>query len=680
MSDLQNTDFFKYMLNSSEDMIFFIRIDNGYVEYINDTVVKKFGYTLDELNLLGIENIRRPIKKEDTFFEHLEHLRSHEVATDYVYITKKDGSAFPVEVNAKFVKKDGIEYNIAVARDITQRLENEKKIEDLNKNLESLVKSKTEELQKNIAFLESYKRVMDLSNIVSKSDLFGKITYVNDNFCKVSGYTKEEVLGQPHSMIRHFDTPSSIFREMWENIKSKKSWQGILKNRKKDGGYYWVDSTVMPILDEHGEIFEYIATRHDITESVKQRERLEKIAFTDALTDLGNRRKLINDIEKLKNPSIAILDIDKFSEINDFYGHNFGDTLLREVGQTIKGLIQDHSTKELYRLQADQFAILNISLKHDEFISKIWQIIAKIEHSEYLSFDEGVKVQMTASISFEKEELLISADMALKNAKRTGVDLLVYGSQYSLSGQYENNIKWTKKLRAAIASDNLVPYYQPIVNNTTLKWEKYESLVRLIDEDDKVISPFFFLEIAKNTKHYDTLTKRVINKSFETFKDSDLSFSVNLTIKDILNPQLQEYIYEMLQNHNKASQVVFEIVESEGIDNYEAVIAFIDNVKQFGCKIAIDDFGSGYSNFNYLLEFQADFIKLDGSLIRHIVTDKNARILVETIVGFAKKLNIATIAEFVENEAIFAVVKEIGIDYSQGYYFGAPAAVPNFSR
>ena len=224
----------------------------------------------------------------------------------------------------------------------------------------------------------------------------------------------------------------------------------------------------------------------------------------------------------------------------------------------------------------------------------------------------------------------------------------------------------------------LIPYYQPIVNNKTGEWEKYESLVRMIDEDGKVITPYFFLEIAKLTKYYETLTKTVIKKSFDTFKNSAKEFSINLTIKDIMNLDMQAYIYKTLQEYNIGKQVVFEIVESEGIEEYETVIEFINNVKKQGCKIAIDDFGTGYSNFNYLLKLQADYIKLDASLIKNIETDVNARILVKTIVGFAKELDILTIAEYVENNRVYEIVKEIGIDYSQGYFFSEPREFPQF--
>ncbi|MBA3025530.1 MAG: EAL domain-containing protein [Sulfurimonas sp.] len=680
MNKSDNIGLLNDLLNYSHDMVFIIRIDNGHIEHVNQTSLDNIGYTLKEMNDIGLDSFRRPIDKDEPFLQHLQDLKLKNSLTDYAYVIRKDGTEFPIEVNAKLIHRSGVDYNVAIVRDITERMEAEKKLQDLNKNLELLVIKKTSELQKNVAFLKSYKRAMDESNIVSKSDLNGMITYVNNKFCEVTGYTKEEVIGRPHSIVRHPDSDSKIFRELWNDLRTRQPWQGILKNKKKDGSHYWVDINILPIIDDKGEVLEYMAVRHEITELIDQRETLQKIATTDTLTNLGNRYKLINDIALLENPSIAILDIERFSEINDFYGDSFGDIVIKELGYTLLNLIKDRSTKQLYRLQNDVFAILNLSLNKDHFIANIEDIIEKIENITYKIDGKELMLNIRSSISFEKNNLFITADMAMKSAKKNRINMLVYDEGLNLDSVYENNIKYTNKLREAIESDNLVPYYQAIVNNKTGKWEKYESLVRMIDENKKIITPFFFLEIAKRTKHYETLTKTVIKKTFDTFNNTDIEFSINLTIKDIMNKNIQNYICDLLQTYNVNNQVVFEIVESEGIDNYDEVIAFINQVKKHACKIAIDDFGTGYSNFNYLLKLQADYIKIDGSLIKNIDTDMNARILVKTIVNFAKELNISTIAEYVENSTIYEIVKDLGIDYSQGYFFSAPLEFPDFTK
>lgn len=190
-----------------------------------------------------------------------------------------------------------------------------------------------------------------------------------------------------------------------------------------------------------------------------------------------------------------------------------------------------------------------------------------------------------------------------------------------------------------------------------------------IVEDSKPISPIHFLGVAKQTRQYASITQTMIYQAFELFKDKDIHFSINLSILDILEPQTTSYILQMLQEYNIGSRVIFEIVESESIDNFDGITDFIREVKKYNCKIAIDDFGTGYSNFEYLIKMQADYLKIDGSLIKNLNKDKNALLIVSTIVDFSKKLGMKTVAEFVENEEIFEIVKSIGVDYSQGYYF-----------
>jgi len=539
----------------------------------------------------------------------------------------------------------------------------------LNNMIDSIKESRYK-LNQNIAFLKSYQLALDKSSIVTKANCKGFITYANDNFYDISGFSKGEVIGHSHSFLRHKETSRELYNELWRTINNKKVWKGVLRNKGKKEDY-WVDTTILPILDENQNIVEFIAIRHDITKMILQQKQLDFIAKTDTLTGLGNRYKLINDIEKSSKPALAIINIDNFSESNDFYGYIVGDEIIKQIGLTISSLNDDPDTYT-YHLQGDEYVLFNRNIEPDKFQIFIHELINKLTLRTIEVNEESLNFNFTTGISFENKNFILStADMALKIAKRNNDNIQIFTQDISLNKEYENNIYWTKKIKMAIKNDNFVPVYQAIVNNKTKKIEKYESLVRLQDAD-RLISPFYFLEISKKTKHYTTITKTMIQKSFEQFKDSTLMFSVNLTINDILNKDIEKYIYEMLNQYNISSRVVFEIVESESIENFEAVLQFINNIKKRGCKIAIDDFGTGYSNFEYLMKLNTDYIKIDGSLIKEIDTNLHAQIVVSTIVDFAKKMNIKTIAEFVENESIFTKVIELDIDYSQGYFFSEP--------
>jgi len=249
---------------------------------------------------------------------------------------------------------------------------------------------------------------------------------------------------------------------------------------------------------------------------------------------------------------------------------------------------------------------------------------------------------------------------------------IIYSKDLQLEKFYENNRIWAVRIKNALNDDRIVPFYQAIYNTKTKKIEKYECLVRLIGKDGKVYSPFYFLDIAKKSRQYLLITKKVIEKSFEYFKDKDFEFSINLTLEDIIDKNMREFILKKLHEYNIGHKVVFEIVESEEIVDFDEINEFIANVRELGCKIAIDDFGSGYSNFAYLIKLKADYIKIDGSLIKDILTNKNSEEIVSTIINFSKKQGFKTIAEFVSSKELFDKISELGIDYVQGYYIGEP--------
>ncbi|WP_304545391.1 bifunctional diguanylate cyclase/phosphodiesterase [Sulfurimonas microaerophilic] len=527
------------------------------------------------------------------------------------------------------------------------------------------------ELEKTLSLFKSHKLAMDESSIVSKSDRTGNITYVNDNFCRITGYTRTEVLGRPHNILRHPDNPKSLFRDLWKTIEAKKVWKQTLKNKDKFGEDYWVDIVILPILDEEDNIIEYIAVRHDVTKMIEQQKQLDEMLNTDLLTGLGSRYKLVNDIQESTQGALAILNIDNFSQINDFYGHEVGDYVIKEFGQKM-GSCKCDLELQVYHLQGDEYVIFHPRIEPKVFSNALLALKEEISKVQIDIDGELITFNFSMSISYEpKEKLLTTADMALRIAKRHNQDIVTYHDDISLNDEYKNNIKWTKKIKEAIANDNIVPVFQPIVNNKNGKWEKYECLVRLKD-NEQLISPFFFLDIAKKTKHYIEITQIMIEKSFAVFHEKDVEFSLNLTIEDILNDEIKSFICKMLQKYSIGERVVFEIVESESIENFDEVLEFIRNVKNYGCKIAIDDFGTGYSNFEYLMRLKTDYIKIDGSLIKDIDTNIDAELVVSTIVDFAKKMGIKTIAEFVENEEILLKVKELGIGYSQGYHCSKP--------
>ncbi|NLC28424.1 MAG: EAL domain-containing protein [Campylobacteraceae bacterium] len=376
--------------------------------------------------------------------------------------------------------------------------------------------------------------------------------------------------------------------------------------------------TILPILDENNEIIEYIGVRHDITTIVEQRETISKQAFTHPLTGLPNRQKLIKDLQEGSVLALALVDIDKFSQINDLYGYKNGDTILTKLAHEVDIYIKDFKDFALYHLNADEFILTaNSSESKAEFEAFVKNLIERIDHLEVHFDDIHIMLDLSCGISFEPpNKLLQTATMAMKHSRLIRENVAIYTENLNNSKEYEKNILWSSRLHIALLSDNITPYFQPIVNNITQEWEKYEALVRLI-ENDAVHSPFHFLKIAKQTKQYKSITRAVVRKSFETFKNLECSVSINLSKYDIIDSSTRKFLIDSIKESNIGNRLVLEIVESEGIENFEEITFFINEVKKLGCQIAIDDFGTGYSNFAYLLKLNPDFIKIDGSIVKN---------------------------------------------------------------
>lgn len=533
----------------------------------------------------------------------------------------------------------------------------------------------SDKLSTNISFLDAYKMAIDETNIVSKTNKEGVITYANKQFCEVSGYTKKELMGRHQNIVRHPDMPQDVFANLWETIQSKKTWKGVVKNRKKDGGFYIVDATIIPLLDKEGEIIEYVAVRHDITVIEEQKEK-HKI---DELTLLPNRIKLLEDIQNFNDPLLMRINLNNFSNLNDFYGYAVGDKVIIHIASLLDQMSKDMGCF-IYKLYADDFAILFKKGYHtEETFENIIVKITKLIESSGIACDETscIHIKITSGIAFlddDKETLFSDANIALKNAKIEHKSYLIYDKSLRKDDDYAQNMVWIKKIQDALLEDRIRPFFQPIIDNETGLITKYEALVRLVEKEGKVISPFFFLDIAKKANLYSQITHVMIDKSFEKFEQyKDYEFSINLTIDDITNQDTINYIVTKLSNYENSQRVIFEVVESEEIQDYKEINSFIKKIKEYGAKIAIDDFGSGYANFEHILTLDADFIKIDGSLIKNINRDRNALIITEAIIEFSKKLNRKTIVEYVHNEDIYDIVRAYGADYSQGFYLGEPS-------
>jgi len=526
-------------------------------------------------------------------------------------------------------------------------------------------------------FLLEYKKAIDESSIVSKTDKNGLITFVNKKFCEISGYEEDELIGKSHNIVRHPSMTKEFFNNLWKTITNKEIFKGVIVNKKKNGLVYYVDTTIIPILDENKNIEEFIAIRHDITKVYEQKKLIEE-QFIDELTLLPNRQKLLKDLKDSKIQKIAMININSFRDINNFYGFEAGDLVLKKFSQILLDKISTNINLDLYRVANDVFAICT---KNKDNLKEIRDICTNIieyfslhpilinNNSFYLSISIGVA--RNCKDSAVQNNLLSKAEYALRIAKKRDISILFLDENIELYNKLKENKKLIEELKNALISNNLLIYGQKLINNISKK-EKYEILMRVKLEDGSILTPYSFLKEAKKAKLYLGMTRMLVKKACEYFKGKDIDFNLNLTLEDIKDEYTMDFIVNAMEKTNTAKQITFEIVESEGIESFTEVSNFIKKAKKLGCKIAIDDFGTGYSNFEYIIKLDVDYIKIDGSLIKNINTDNNLYLTVQTIVGFAKALKIKTVAEFVHNEEVLNCVKNLDIDYSQGFFIDEP--------
>jgi len=508
------------------------------------------------------------------------------------------------------------------------------------------------------------------------------IQYVNPAFCKLLNYSPDELSGT--SITDHLGDLSILGSCMTavQNSGYCKDQETIFK--RKDGSIVHISKNVQALYDESGNVHSILVSIRDMTALHELNKELLESKY-DALTNLPNRRKLLSDIDDLDSEfNIVVLNIDSFKEVNTFYGHKIADQLLFAVGAELVEHAKTMKNATVYKLPVDEYVILiKSSCSSEEVTECINDLSLTLNKKVFPVADQEISLNVTIGIAGshigekyldDKKEVMAHADMALKLAKKTRKNHLYYDESFHIKESYENNLLWIKRLRDALANDRVVPFYQPIVNAKTLKIEKYEALVRIIEEDGTVIPPIQFLEISKKVRLYHQITMVMIDKVFEEMlHHPTLQCSINLSIEDIVDSFMSAYIINKIKQCAYSDRIIFEILESEGIENYETINEFITEIKKYGAKVAIDDFGAGYSNFVYITKLNIDYIKIDGSIIQNIDTDITSQIITKTIIDFASQLNIETVAEFVHSQSVHDYLQTLSLNNLQGYFFGEPS-------
>jgi len=410
---------------------------------------------------------------------------------------------------------------------------------------------------------------------------------------------------------------------------------------------------------------------------VAQKTRhLEFLYYHDTLTSLHNSIALEKDITERDFSFLMLLDIANFSYLNKQYGKVFSNKVLVAVAE----LLASHCNPEarLYKVESDRFVFL-LSKSSKEEVEEFCKQLQSFFDTKKFAVDSvplSISFNIGIASSQAKTDVLIQAEYALDIAKNQGARYYAFYSENDeVIQQHKQMIEWLNITKEIIESDKIVPYFQPIVDAKTGEIVKFEVLARALYKDE-VITPNYFLDPAERLGLISSITRIMIQKSFQYFSNNGFAFSLNISERDLY----ESYLYEFLQDRSKAygirpQRVTLEILESvtTGL-HHEEMTQQLNQIKSLGYKVAIDDFGTENANFSRLMDISFDYIKLDGTFMQHIDTSKKQQLIVKSIVELAKVLGIQTVAEYVENESIATAVKSCGIDFLQGYYYAKPSS------
>jgi EAL domain-containing protein (putative c-di-GMP-specific phosphodiesterase class I)/GGDEF domain-containing protein len=404
---------------------------------------------------------------------------------------------------------------------------------------------------------------------------------------------------------------------------------------------------------------------------------LTKQLYTDQLTGLQNRQALIDDIVSHEKNILILSNIKEFSLLNEFYGIDIANDVLKQVGGILARYANENKLKA-YRVSSDEYVLLSHDLSFDvmechDLLDELHDTLNNmpiiIEDNE-----EPLSIEIYSGVSFNGEHPLEEAQVALKEAKIKAVSYLAYAQNLDTKLNTRKTLGMKKIIRHAIENNNVVPFFQPITNRFG-EFIKFEALIRIMDVENgnqRIVYPDEFLLIAIKSGLYADLAKEMLTQTLMFFKDREEKISINLLPNDFYNHLIMDRFIELIQEYDHPEKIVVEITEQEGVGDFNRLFKIVKKLRKLGVGIAIDDFGSGYANYVHILKLKPDYLKIDGSLIKNILTDEDSQILVKSITRFAGYMKIKTIAEYVENEEIFELLKQYGVDEFQGYYFGRP--------
>jgi len=501
------------------------------------------------------------------------------------------------------------------------------------------------------------------------------IIEINPSFEAIYGYSIKDVINHNPNVLSSGKHDKNYYKQMWTEVNTNNHWSGEVINKRADGSEITQWMSVSRILGENQKVQNYLAVFSDLTELKNAQKKIEQMAFIDPITGLYNKTYLEKNLRNLtEKTNLILLNINNFSYINTAYGFDLGDQLLVQIADTLQSQFKYF---QLYRLNSDEFAfVINEKINIEAYINSIQKYFDSVV---FQIKDVTLSVSFSYGATYGVENLLKSSALALKQAKQLGKNryyIFNNTDENSDESQHKAFIAANNMLHNALENDQVVPFFQGIYDNQSNEINKFEVLAR-IKQGGKIIAPYHFIEPAKLSGLLPNITKIMIDKSFKIMANNDFSFSINITEDDLSRNYLSDFIGKKLAQYKIApTRVTLEILEGVSSSGKRNHIKQLTALKSKGLSLAIDDFGAEYSNFERILDLEIDFLKIDAKYIKNIDTDAKSFEIVRAITYFAKNSHISCIAEFVHNDAVQKIIHNLGIDFSQGYYFSEPSEFP----